>query len=202
MRNQGCHCSSQGVISTDRWCSTLHNPALETLKNRLPLSTQARNPYTVRNPPDITQFQCKANHFTNSSNHFSSAIEENKLPNSTRATTDTKAFKTKLFAFRITAIPKWYYHGDRENNANLCRNGCSRPTLNDDLFSDFLWDNPKCHCGYIDENAAHYLLQCPFYADNRETIFRYLEDNLNICNMMSIVLLYGDTKLSLQDLNR
>jgi len=56
-----------------------------------------------------------------------------------------------------------------------------------------LTETPTCECGTADEDAHHYLLECPNYSDLREE----LKDRLNFIEVLnSDHLLYGKKDIS------
>ena len=72
------------------------------------------------------------------------------------------------------------------------RMNCSK--LNYHLFLLHVLESPECPCGHNCEDINHYLLHCPLFVQNRETMFAgfSLVCDLNIsCN----ILLYGSEML-------
>ena len=88
-----------------------------------------------------------------------------------------------------------YYYGQRWSNiyhARL-RIGCSK--LKYDLYTSLhVIDSPFCECGLGIENAYHYLMECPFY-NNERTLCR--NAIMNICDFDFKTLLHGNDNLSL-----
>ena len=60
---------------------------------------------------------------------------------------------------------------------------CSASFLNSDLFHANIITDPKCRCGYSNEDATHFLLHCPLYLENRGVLLndlRWLPDNIQV----------------------
>ena len=61
------------------------------------------------------------------------------------------------------------------------------------MFSRHISNNRNCNCGFPNENANHYLLQCPLYQESRNlTLF-----NLPPLARKSKILLNGQSNFSL-----
>ena len=76
------------------------------------------------------------------------------------------------------------------------RMGCS--SLNGDLcFNLHVIDSPQCICGHNIENACHYLLHCPLYVTERESMLLSVSV---ITNVTLECLLFGSSTLC-QDQN-
>ena len=55
------------------------------------------------------------------------------------------------------------------------RIGCS--SLNQRLCQNLhVVDNPSCRCGHRKEDCNHYFLSCPLFVEEREILFKTLED--------------------------
>ena len=93
-----------------------------------------------------------------------------------------------------TAVPKYFYTGNRKLQSlhTRLRTGCS--SLNHDLFVKSISDTPLCSCrsGHV-ENAEHFFLSCNFYRDNRIELFRIVSQ---YCHASLHVFLHGDESLS------
>ena len=61
------------------------------------------------------------------------------------------------------------------NILSYIRNRCSG--LNNDLFENHISVSSKCSCGYVKEDAFHYLFVCPLFIDERTEMLRSLEVN-------------------------
>ena len=65
--------------------------------------------------------------------------------------------------------------------------------LNSDLFRRHLTENKRCSCGFRDENAKHYLLDCHLYNEIRLLTLYHLPPITRKCD----TLLNGRTEFSL-----
>ena len=65
-------------------------------------------------------------------------------------------------------MPYYYYTGERIPQILHCRLRLSMSDLNSDLFHRHLSDNIPCACTSPEENANHYLLNCPLYENVRK----------------------------------
>ena len=146
------------------------NPHL--LTQRLPLTAAARNPYLVRNPFLFTPFFCKTESFRRS--FFPQTVRDwNSLPHVIRTAQNLSTFKKKLFDLHQCPIPPcWFYTGQRIYNILLCRLRCGCSSLSADLFSNHLSDSARCRCGFFNESASHFLLQCRLFHQFRDHMLK------------------------------
>jgi hypothetical protein len=70
---------------------------------------------------------------------------------------------------------------------------CSK--LNYHLFLLHVIESPLCICGGGNEDAPHYLLNCPFHLDARRLMLREISQLIN--NITVNVLLHGSDTLDL-----
>ena len=92
-----------------------------------------------------------------------------------------------------------FYHGKSLNAVHHCRLrvGCS--ALNYDLFNNLhVAESPSCHCGFHSETAAHFLLDCPLFANQRVHLYQQVSVIKND-GMCINSLLYGDDTLDVED---
>lgn len=143
-------------------------------------------------PPCNTTYQTRYNPnlqpvFARSNQYYSSFIPKtirmwNELDSTVKDIRSLNSFKAKLK--KKDKTPKYYNTGNRKAqiiHAKL-RMNCS--DLNHDMLLRFLSDSASCSCGHMVENAEHYFLHCPNYANNRSI---YLPRNTPI-----EILLYRD----------
>ena len=81
--------------------------------------------------------------------------------------TSVSLFKRHL-SHQDPVIPAFLYFGERKQQINHCRLRLEISNLNSDLYKRHLSDNPLCFCGHPNENAAHFLLQCPCFTNARQ----------------------------------
>jgi hypothetical protein len=98
----------------------------------------------------------------------------NSLDNDTRNTRTFDTFKINLKRKIVLAkIPAHFLVGERRPNvlyARLRRN-CS--SLKYDLFRSNIITDSRCVCGYIREDASHFLLNCRLYIEQRTILFNF-----------------------------
>ena len=123
----------------------------------------------------------------------------NKLDKSTRTSTSIHQFKTNINKTGGTKVASiLYYYGKRWpsiHHARL-RLGCSK--LNSDVcYNLHIPDiNPECSCGNGIEDAKHFFLSCPNYANIRVQLKNKLEEK---CKFYLQFILYGSKDLSDHD---
>ena len=90
-----------------------------------------------------------------------------------------------------------YYSGRRLNNIKHAqlRMNCSK--LNSHLFLLHVSDTSQCACGYGTEDTEHFLLQCPLYHIQRQTMIQSLSQLINVNNVNVQTLLYGNDDYSM-----
>ena len=90
-------------------------------------------------------------------------------------------------------VPPYYLVGSRTAQAIHCKLRLNMSDLQNDLFNRFLTDDKTCECGFTEENAHHYLLNCPRFNAVRATTI----DILPPLAISIDTLLFGNTNLSL-----
>jgi hypothetical protein len=93
-----------------------------------------------------------------------------------------------------------YYYGERWPNVHHARLRMCCSLLNSHLHKNIhVIDSSSCACGNKNEDADHFLLNCPLFTAPREKLFKSLLD-LGILKrgecLNSLVLLFGDQTLS------
>ena len=106
-----------------------------------------------------------------------------------------------LFELELSLLlkPKKYKHfsrGSKVGNTLLTRLRVGRSTLPSHLYSIGLIDSPQCQCGHKDCNISHFILDCPLYNIERQTLFdvfnKYVNDFNNKTRQNKLdILLYG-----------
>ena len=117
----------------------------------------------------------------------------NSLDRTIRNLPTFSSFKLKLF-FTKKRNPQYYYIGDRFLIVlhSRMRNKCS--ALNADLYHANLIVNSNCLCGYLNENAEHYLLHCNSFTVSR-IIMLFEINKLNLIGIpVNIVYYYLEMK--------
>jgi hypothetical protein len=130
--------------------------------------------YPFRNRNDYTVPRCRLSLYQSS--FIPSVINLwNSLDNDT---TNTRTFDTNKINLKrkvvLAKIPAHFLVGDRRPNvlyARLRRN-CS--SLKYDLFRSNIITDSRCVCGYIREDAFHFLLNCRLYIEQRTILFNFL----------------------------
>ena len=117
----------------------------------------------------------------------------NSLNKDTRNTRIFHTFKVNLKHKVVLAnIPVHFLVGDRRPNilyARLRRN-CS--SLKYDPFRSNIITVSRCVCGYITEDASHFLLNCRLYIEQRTILFNILHHNNFRKDIRT--LLFGDSQ--------
>jgi hypothetical protein len=149
--------------------------------------------YPVRNRNDYIVPRCRLSLYQ--SPFIPSVINLwNSLDNDTRNTRTFDTFKINLKRKVVLAnIPAHFLVGDRRPNvlyARLRRN-CS--SLKYDLFRSNIITNSRCVCGYIREDASHFLLNCRLYIEQRTILFNFLHHHHNFRKDIG-TLLFGDSQ--------
>ena len=155
---------------------------------------------SYRNHPIGYKLRFRTNHvapFTkqtcrNSFFHKGISLWEN-LPEDSRIKTSLNRFKSHLKKEYPKQNPLYYY-GERWPQIHHARMriGCSK--LKNDLFSNLRVINTKqCDCGYITEDAKHFLFDCQRFTVQRLDMINTVS---NICRPTVDVLLRGCPELS------
>ena len=164
----------------------------EYLQNLLPPDNQDKSTYNLRNKQDVSIPFARLETYKRS--FFSNAIRLwNSLPICIRSCQSITEFKTAL-QHKPDDITVLYYYRERWaqiHHARL-RTGCSK--LNADLcFNLHVRNDPTCACGHLCENAAHFLFNCPNYAQIRNNMIQKISA---ITTVSLDTILYGNRHLS------
>ena len=104
----------------------------------------------------------------------------NTLLHKIKQLTSLSAFKRYLSA-DDAAVPLYYTIGERKPRTIHWKLRLNMSDLNKDLYNRHLSLNKRCECSPVEEDANHYLLKCPRFANEREvTINTLLPIALNI----------------------
>ena len=104
----------------------------------------------------------------------------NELPETIRGLTLTE-FNTYIAKhLGLPPPPDFYTFGSKTGNIlhQRLRNDMSR--LNSHLFKIQKSMSPACLCGYDTESVRHYILTCPLYTNQRDTLFHNISQILHI----------------------
>ena len=147
------------------------------------------NPYTLRNPTDLYIPNYRLQIIRNS--FFPSAIQDwNFLDINFRQEASYSKFKNCLKTNpNSSSVPGYFLVGDRKLNIlhTRLRRKCS--SLNSDLFRVNITNLPHCLCGNLNENAAHYLLECTRFTQQRLNLFQKLHVlNFPVYNLGSTII--------------
>lgn len=178
----------------------LHGLAPPYLSNLLPVNRD--HPYQLRQH-QITPFRCRTEVFQRS--FLPATIREwNDLPPEIQNKPSIAAFKYALLniaEFRTDKTPHFFSLGPRTANVSVTRmrNHCS--ALANDLFVNHVIDSPTCpNCNtQANETAAHFLLHCPNYNEQRiilKTNINTILDNND--NLHINILLQGHPNQSIE----
>ena len=130
----------------------MHVMAPQYLRKLVPSTVSERNRYNVRSRHNLSNIRTRTNLFNNS--FFPSVIRLwNELPRTTRNAEAVEEFENKLNRnSNIDKPNKLYYIGDR-------RLAISHARL-----------RMQCACNTANEDAFHYLCECPRYRLYREEL--------------------------------
>ena len=135
-----------------------HNLTPDYMKNMLPKKIRNLHTYNLRNKNDISKQPVKS---TLRMNSFVSHMVDkwNSLDDDIKLTAGLKEF-TRHLKKNDKKPPKYYSVGDRKSNIHHARMRMKCSLLSDDLYKMHIIEDPKCACGYANEDATHYLFQC------------------------------------------
>ena len=122
----------------------------------------------------------------------STTVLWNNLPDNIKNIASLSHFK-RCLSTNDNQVPPYYYIGCRKAQAIHCRLRLNMSDLHNDMFNRFISEDRSCECGYEEETAYHYLLNCPKYdvaRANTINVLPPLATNIN-------TLLFGDQQLSL-----
>ena len=154
--------------------SMYHGHAPSYLCDLLPPLVRDVANYPVRNRNDYTVPRCRLS--LCQSSLIPSVINRwNSLDNETRNIRTYDMLKINLK--RKVVLLKMSGHflvGDRISNIlySRLRSNCS--SLKYDIFRCNIIKDSKCVCGYIMEDASHFLLKCHLYIEQRTVLFHFL----------------------------
>ena len=148
--------------------------------------------YPVRNRNDYTVPRCRLSLYQFSFIPFVINFW-NSLDNDTRNTRTSDSRKINLKSKVVLAkIPAHFLVGDRRHNILYARLRRSCSSLKYDLFRSNIITDSKCICGFTREDASHFLLNCPFYIEQRTVLFNLLHHHN--CGRDIRTLLFGHPK--------
>jgi hypothetical protein len=154
--------------------SMYHGHVPSYLCDLLPPLVRDVTNYPVRNRNDYTVPRCRLSLYQSS--FIPSVINLwNSLDNETRNTRTYDMLKINLKRkVVLPKIPGHFLVGDRISNILYSRlhNNCS--SLKYDLFRCNIIKDSRCVCGYIREDASHFLLNCHLYIKQRTVLFHFL----------------------------
>ena len=177
--------------------------------------------YPLRNTRLFNIPVCRTESYRNS--YFPSTLREfNMLQLDLVNSNSLQQFKKRIkpnVNNQTGANNSFKYIGPRKYNTLLCQLRNNASNLNSDLFNDHLLDSSVCRCRYENENAQHYLFECPLYTVSRNRLIEniaqigtYLDhDHLNletllygcmICNANTNLALLNSVFEYLQQTNR
>ena len=170
----------------------------EYLLNMIPTNNSS---YSTRNADSIPQLKMKHNFFRNS--FFPSVISEwNKLDFETRNLKSLILFKSRILKFiRPTANSVFNCHNPKGLKF-LTRIRLGLSHLREHKFKHSFQDtlNPICLCGNDIETTTHFLLSCPNFDAERNTLLNNIKQIApNILDQntsqLTDILLFGDVTL-------
>ena len=148
-----------------------HSPSY--LCDLLPPLVRDVTNYPVRNRNDYTVPRCRLSLYQSS--FIPSVINLwNSLDNETRNIRTYDMFKINLKRkVVLLKIPGHFLVGDRISNIlySTLRSTCS--SLKYDIFRCNIIQDSRCVCGYIMEDASHFLLKCHLYIEQRTVLFHF-----------------------------
>ena len=168
------------------------------LSKLLPTKQASRNP-TRQNR--YVSFSKNTNYFANS--FFPYCTDKwNELDPAIKDIKSLPLFKKALLDFIRPSAAHVFDVSDHSGLKLLTRLRLRLSHLNEHKFRHNFRDtlNPLCTCNLEPETNSHFLLHCPHYATQRQTLFNFIYSidesiaNLSDDNLVSL-LLYGNTKL-------
>ena len=123
--------------------------------------------------------QCRLELYKNSFFPSTTAIW-NSLPDYAKTIRTIPQFK-QFLSRDDTVIPKFYYSNNRFAEIIHCKLRLEISDLKSAFFKRHLSEDKSCLCGYFDENARHFLLECPRYDYIRTATINTIQ-NFNILN--------------------
>ena len=141
------------------------------LQNEIPVANPTRD--NLRNNNDIPKIRGLVLY----QNTFipKTICNWNELNNETKEIESEETFARKIT--RDVDKPIWFTRGDRKSNIWHARLRMKCSKLNDDLYAYIhVVESPTCSCGARRETSKHFLLDCPLYVNDRETMLSELRD--------------------------
>ena len=127
--------------------------------------------YELRDSNNIYRTPVRAATFSKSC--IPSAIHEwNNLQAPLRECDSYNAFCTMLKMQAYNKIPSYFLDGKRKLSVFHARLGNFCSNLNQDLFDNYLREDPLCSCLKGNETAEHYIFSCEHYIEQRVRLFR------------------------------
>ena len=158
-----------------------------------PLITEI-NPYHRRNLLDRYLPRCRTELYKQS--FFPSVTAAwNAIPDEAKRLKSILQFK-KYLSSNDQTVPLFFYSHNRISEIIHCRLRLEISDLNADLFQRHLKEDKSCECGYREENAKHYLIDCPRHVYAR-TLSLHLLTNYD--ELQIHCLLHGDNRLSIAE---
>ena len=148
--------------------------------------------YNLRNQGRIPPMKCRTAALHNS--FYPQTINDwNNLDPLIRKSDDLETFKRLLVQkSSVKKVPEWFYSGKRYPSLIHGRLRMLCSLLKDHLFSHIhVIDSPQCPCGDPRETTKHFLLECPLFFNERQSMLQKLAElnfNPSIHN-----LLYGSS---------
>ncbi|MEW8548105.1 MAG: reverse transcriptase family protein, partial [Candidatus Thiodiazotropha sp.] len=140
------------------------------ISDLMPPSVANVSQYNLRNSANLSTIPARTATFSKSC--IPSAIFDwNNLPLAARESESYSIFCKELNRQTLRKVPNYYLDGKRKFSilhARL-RNFCSN--LNQDLYNNYLRDDPVCTCSRGNESAAHYFFECQLYEEQRFQLF-------------------------------
>ncbi|KAK3084597.1 hypothetical protein FSP39_016077 [Pinctada imbricata] len=169
-----------------------HNIAPDYLRELVPPLVRENNDYNLRNNENINIPPCRLNIYRKS--FVPSTISLwNNLPIDVRNSTNINQFKKRLDEHdnEPSSRPSYFSYGNRKTNVihTRLRHRCSQ--LHSDLHRINLVSDPSCRCGFPNENAIHFFLECNLYSNYRLDLFRKIRETT--ASPSIDVILYGDS---------
>ena len=168
----------------------INNLLPEHIHHKFPRLVSELNPYHVRRPLD-RHIPFSRTELYKTSFFPSTTVLWNSLPDNVKTSSSISAFKRYL-SRNDPIVPSYYYVGDRIPQLIHCRLRLNMSDLNYDLFQRHLFDNLPCVCSSPQEDANHYLLNCPRYENIRKTTIGVLPPLAQNCD----TLLFGNLNYS------
>jgi hypothetical protein len=153
------------------------------LKNACPPLTRDRTNYDLRSALNITTPQQRTSSYQNS--YYPQTIKDwNSLPRNQRLAPSIDTFKERQKSVAGFKTNKLFHHNSNKAAIDLTRIRLGLSGLSAQRFDYNHIKDPKClTCGAKSEDAQHYFLTCPTYAQARHT---FLQNVTNILNELDI----------------